>query len=100
MKRVFSAILLISLLGVVYLAGRYHVPGVSGPVARDRQILYYVDPMHPSYKSEKPGIAPDCGMQLEPVYSDEAAAPLAGSVDRSGLAAGIVNINLEQQQLI
>jgi RND family efflux transporter MFP subunit len=37
-----------------------------------RKILYWHDPMHPSYKSDKPGIAPDCGMRLEPVYADEA----------------------------
>lgn len=35
-----------------------------------RKILYWVDPMHPAYKSDKPGIAPDCGMKLEPVYAD------------------------------
>ena len=35
-----------------------------------RKILHYVDPMHPAYTSDKPGIAPDCGMQLEPVYAD------------------------------
>jgi hypothetical protein len=35
-----------------------------------RKILYYVDAMHPWYKSDKPGIAPDCGMKLEPVYAD------------------------------
>src|ERR1017187_8631127 len=34
-----------------------------------RKILYYVDAMHPWYKSDKPGIAPDCGMKLEPVYA-------------------------------
>ena len=33
-----------------------------------RRILHYVDPMHPAYTSDKPGIAPDCGMKLEPVY--------------------------------
>ncbi|MDZ4800869.1 MAG: efflux RND transporter periplasmic adaptor subunit [Bryobacteraceae bacterium] len=38
-----------------------------------RKPLYYQDPMHPWYKSDKPGIAPDCGMKLEPVY--EGAAP-------------------------
>src|SRR5215471_13743700 len=37
-----------------------------------RPVLYYVDPMHPAYKSNKPGVAPDCGMTLEPVYADEA----------------------------
>lgn len=46
--------------------------------AGERKILYYQDPMHPSYKSDKPGIAPDCGMQLVPVYaSDEGSAPSA-----------------------
>ncbi len=35
-----------------------------------RKILYYVDAMHPWYKSDKPGVAPDCGMKLEPVYAD------------------------------
>ena len=35
-----------------------------------RKILYYVDAMHPWYRSDKPGIAPDCGMKLEPVYAD------------------------------
>ncbi len=43
--------------------------------AGGRRILYWVDPMHPAYKSDRPGVAPDCGMKLEPVYADEAAAP-------------------------
>ena len=38
-----------------------------------RKILYWVDPMHPAYKSDRPGIAPDCGMKLEPVYADGGA---------------------------
>jgi len=36
------------------------------------KILYYQDPMHPWYHSDKPGIAPDCGMKLVPVYASEA----------------------------
>ena len=32
----------------------------------ERKILFWYDPMHPAYKSEKPGIASDCGMQLVP----------------------------------
>jgi len=35
-----------------------------------RKALYYVDPMHPTYRSDKPGTAPDCGMALEPVYEN------------------------------
>ena len=42
-----------------------------------RKPLYYHDPMHPSYRSDKLGIAPDCGMQLEPVYANRRAAPAA-----------------------
>ena len=37
------------------------------------KILYYQDPMHPWYRSDKPGFAPDCGMKLVPVYASEAA---------------------------
>ena len=45
----------------------------TSPVVVGRRVLYYHDPMHPAYKSDKPGIAPDCGMELEPVYADDAA---------------------------
>jgi RND family efflux transporter MFP subunit len=47
--------------------------------ANGRKVLYWYDPMHPSYKSDKPGIAPDCGMKLVPKYADEASAPAAGA---------------------
>jgi RND family efflux transporter MFP subunit len=47
-------------------------------------VLYYVDPMHPSYRSDRPGKAPDCGMDLQPVYAaDRTARPAA--VDRGGI---------------
>ncbi|MGV3519937.1 efflux RND transporter periplasmic adaptor subunit [Luteitalea sp.] len=53
----------------------------AGPATAERKVLYYVDPMHPSYKSDKPGTAPDCGMALEPVYAD-ASATASGSQAR------------------
>jgi Cu(I)/Ag(I) efflux system membrane fusion protein len=43
----------------------------ASAVARTRVPLYYVDPMHPAYKSDKPGTAPDCGMELQPVFADD-----------------------------
>lgn len=46
-----------------------------------RKILYWHDPMHPSYRSDKPGIAPDCGMRLEPVYADEGPGAAASKGD-------------------
>jgi RND family efflux transporter MFP subunit len=54
-------------------AGGYVVRATKTPASatKGRKILYYVDPMHPAYKSDRPGVAPDCGMTLEPVYADE-----------------------------
>jgi Cu(I)/Ag(I) efflux system membrane fusion protein len=70
--RVFLALLGI---GVVFVFGFGYGRWYSTrPAAKaGRKILYYVDPMHPWYKSDKPGIAPDCGMKLEPVYADGGA---------------------------
>ncbi len=54
----------------------------AGAANAERKVLYYVDPMHPSYTSDKPGIAPDCGMALEAVYADEGAATVAPEARR------------------
>ena len=67
---------------VAALCGRVRLQGRKGGAASadkgGRKILYWVDPMHPAYKSDKPGIAPDCGMKLEPVYADGGAAAGSG----------------------
>jgi RND family efflux transporter MFP subunit len=72
MNRPSYLLLLLSLTIAAFFAGswrsRHSAAGNSSPSGR--RILYYSDPMHPSYKSDKPGTAPDCGMQLEPVYAD------------------------------
>jgi len=57
----------------------------------ERKILYWYDPMHPAYKSNKPGTAPDCGMDLVPKYADD------GGQD---MAAGTVNIAAGKQQVM
>jgi RND family efflux transporter MFP subunit len=75
--------LLVLLLAAVAFGGGYLLRGRSASAPDDgppagRKVLYWVDPMHPAYRSDKPGIAPDCGMALEPVYADggpPAAAP-------------------------
>ena len=67
-----------------------------GTAAASRRILYYVDPMHPSYRSDKPGTAPDCGMDLVPVYAQDAAKSLP--LDE-GSAPGEVQIDPAAQQL-
>src|SRR5208337_3833658 len=60
-----------------------------------RKILYYQDPMHPWYKSDKPGIAPDCGMKLVAVYADEQQSAAVGT-----LPPGAVQISPARQQLM
>lgn len=55
--------------------------------ASGRRILYYVDSMHPQYKSDKPGIAPDCGMPLSPVYADEVTPTPVVGASPSGAAS-------------
>jgi RND family efflux transporter MFP subunit len=64
--------------------------------------LYYVDPMHPSYKSDKPGVAPDCGMQLVPVYAEQGEPPKAPdkALQGSAMERGPVQISTTQQHLI
>lgn len=61
--------------------------------AAERKVLYWYDPMHPAYKSDKPGVAPDCGMKLVPKYADEEEAMKA-------MPPGTVMLSPEKQQLI
>jgi len=74
--------LILLLMAAAYLGGygygRWYAKGkgtAAGPSGR--RILYYHDPMHPAYRSDKPGFAPDCGMRLEPVYAEEISATAA-----------------------
>jgi membrane fusion protein, copper/silver efflux system len=80
-------------LCLAFSAGRFTGGNRMESKAASRRVLYYVDPMHPSYHSDKPGIAPDCGMALEPVYEGEPnlSAPLP---------PGAVALTAERQQLI
>ena len=61
--------------------------------AKARRVLYWVDSMHPAYRSDKPGKAPDCGMDLTPVYEGDANAALTIPAQRQqliGLQTGAV----------
>ena len=96
MKKTLWAGLLALIIAASFLAGSWYTgSGVSkSEQAATRKILYYVDPMHPAYKSDKPGIAPDCGMELVPVYDD-------GSTGASTSGPpGTVTISSEKQQLV
>src|SRR5467141_4223723 len=91
MKRPLALVSFVFLALLVFAAGRY---SAKSNRADAKRILYYVDPMHPSYRSDKPGIAPDCGMALEPVYEGEDRAA------KLQLKPGAVSITPEKQVLI
>jgi len=55
------------------------------PTKVERQPLYWIDPMHPAYKSDKPGTAPDCGMDLVPVYEKTASSDVQLTTRRQQL---------------
>jgi Cu(I)/Ag(I) efflux system membrane fusion protein len=91
MKRALAVVALVA----AAFAGGYFLrqPPAAPSKAQQRKVLYWVDPMHPQYKSDKPGIAPDCGMKLVPVYEGESQAGQAGP-------PGTVQVSAERQQLI
>ena len=90
--RILRSLVVVVVVAAAFLAGRWY--SSRAPRAPERKVLYWVDPMHPAYKSDKPGIAPDCGMKLVPVYAGD--APLAGAKTPPGTVA----ISAEKQQLI
>jgi Cu(I)/Ag(I) efflux system membrane fusion protein len=97
MKKISIAALVLSLMVVSYLAGRHRIGRDPAAITTSsRPVLYWVDPMHPDYKSDHPGVAPDCGMQLEPVYAQSIAA--SGN-SASLIPPGMVGIDAEKQQL-
>jgi RND family efflux transporter MFP subunit len=70
--KLIRALFLVAAIGLVFVFGfgygRWYSTRPAAKAAP--KILYYMDPMHPWYKSDKPGLAPDCGMKLEPVYAE------------------------------
>src|ERR1700674_1245001 len=86
----FAALLAVA----AFTVGRYTGPSREKVGAGSKRIAYYVDPMHPAYHSDKPGIAPDCGMAVVPVVEgqDPSATPQ--------LPAAALWVSPEKQQLV
>jgi RND family efflux transporter MFP subunit len=99
MKKATHTILLLLLVAGLILVGAWYRQGgaVKAAAPGARKVLYYVDPMHPAYKSDKPGIAPDCGMELVPVYGE---ANMGGAESGAPGPPGSLNISPEKQQLL
>ena len=58
------------------------------------KILFWYDPMHPAYHSDKPGIAPDCGMALVPMYESKTPA------EQTNTDAGLIHMPQSQQRAL
>ena len=99
MNKWAHSVFLVVLAAGFFLAGAWYNQRatVKGGVHEGRRILYYQDPMHPAYKSDKPGIAPDCGMRLEPVYADVESESRQW---RDLSSNGLVHITARQQRSI
>lgn len=74
-------------------ASKTNAPGMSSKqlAPGERKILYWYDPMHPAYKSDKAGTAPDCGMTLVPKYAEDPSM--------AKMPTGTVTISPEKQVL-
>jgi Cu(I)/Ag(I) efflux system membrane fusion protein len=70
MKKIAIVLLIAAAIAGSYGYRRWYLRPVQAAGAAPK-VLYWVDPMHPWYKSDKPGIAPDCNMKLVPVYAGE-----------------------------
>jgi RND family efflux transporter MFP subunit len=64
--------------------------GGGEATAQSGKILYYRDPKAPDYRSDKPGINPETGNDLEPVYEQDPAE----------MPMGTIHVSPEKQQLI
>ena len=84
----------VALVVLAFAGGKwYGTRGGPRSGAAPDKVLFWVDPMHPWYKSDKPGIAPDCGMKLVPVHPGEEGRYQAA-------AKNMVQVSPEKQQLI
>jgi Cu(I)/Ag(I) efflux system membrane fusion protein len=80
------------LVAAAFAAGYWlHQPEIVTSADTAKKPLYYQCPMHPEYKSDRPGKAACCGMEMVPVYQSGAA---------ESDAPGAVRISLEKQQLM
>lgn len=77
-RTLFNVIVAVTILAAVaigawfYFAPDKEAPGtstVAGSAKKEREILYWTDPMIPGFKSDKPGKSP-MNMDMVPVYDD------------------------------
>ncbi len=92
------------LIGFGY--GRWFGPRVTTKVSEAKKPKGYHCPMHPNYRSDKPGDCGICGMKLvpddDPAHPGDAPPPPSdhGAVDPASMPMGTIRISPQKQQLI
>jgi RND family efflux transporter MFP subunit len=99
MRKLIGFLIVLAAVAASFWMGRRYP---ARPAAKaERTVLYWYDPMHPSYRSDKPGVAPDCGMDLVPMYADGASSIGHDPVpSHEAPAPGAVRVPTEKQQWI
>lgn len=80
--------------GIVWVTA-FHPLAPAAENSGGRKPLYYTCAMHPWVRESKPGPCPVCGMNLTPVYANEAGAAAA-----TGTNAGEVTLEAESISVI
>jgi multidrug efflux pump subunit AcrA (membrane-fusion protein) len=96
-----SKIIFIALIVAVVGAGGWwtvshrtaSAPGATASAGR--KILYYQSAMHPWIKSDQPGKCPICGMDLVPIYADEAGTNAAGRITLNAASASTIHVQTD-----
>jgi len=93
MNRILAIFLMVAAGALGLVAGGWLGRDAATDAGQDaggteREILYWVAPMDPSYRRDGPGKSP-MGMDLVPVYADQADA--AGEQPSIRIASGVVN---------
>jgi len=65
-------------------------PAGADPQKPAGKLLYFKDPKVPDFKSDKPGVNPETGNDLEPVYENDPAT----------MPMGTIHVSAEKQQMI
>jgi len=75
-------------------------PHASRLTPRERKPLYWVDPMVPGYKSDKPGKSPFMDMELVPVYEETATGASGASAPQAVGGYSTIQVPSDRQQAI